>query len=160
MHCIKATLWSHTTLSIHRSIIINLYSCSFLFLFCDKQLVAWLWAKQLTEYYCNSVNRLLCGHKYTWNKKYFNKMGTISWKSYIVIPVLCVTSIVVLSKTLFRKKSKSTKVQIKPEKWVKVGTVKRLIIYPIKSCAGALIEKGEITRLGLGCMIWSVINQN
>lgn len=80
-------------------------------------------------------------------------MDTITWKSSkIVVSVLCITSIVVLSKTLFRKKSKPSKAQLKPEKWVKVGTVKKLIIYPIKSCAGTFIEKGKLTTIGLECM--------
>lgn len=39
----------------------------------------------------------------------------------------------------------------KPRKWVKVGTVKKLMIYPIKSCQGFSVDKAILTGLGLKC---------
>lgn len=83
-----------------------------------------------------------------------------TWQSpAITISALCVSFIAILTSLFLWKKSKVQQVQVsqsqcnkvalKPEKWVKVGTVKRLIIYPIKSCAGTVVEKGVITTLGL-----------
>ncbi len=81
-----------------------------------------------------------------------------TWQSpALTISALCVSFIAILTSAFLWKKSKvkqvpvaqCTNVALKPEKWVKVGTVKKLIIYPIKSCAGTVVEKGVITTLGL-----------
>lgn len=41
--------------------------------------------------------------------------------------------------------------ELKPQKWVKVGRVNKLIVYPVKSCQGVLVDKAVITTLGLKC---------
>jgi len=39
-----------------------------------------------------------------------------------------------------------------PEKWIKVGTISDLIVYPVKSVAGIYVHEGTATKLGLkGC---------
>ena len=40
------------------------------------------------------------------------------------------------------------------QKWVKVGTVKKLIVYPVKSCKGVEVETAQITELGLAGKWW------
>jgi len=83
-----------------------------------------------------------------------------TWQSpALTLSALCVSFIAVLTSIFFWKKSKllvqqvtqapCNNVALKPEKWVKVGTVKSLIIYPIKSCAGNVVQKGVITTMGL-----------
>jgi len=71
-----------------------------------------------------------------------------------------VSSVALIASAYFWKKSqdKSSKksttdneTTLKPEKWVKVGKVKKLIVYPVKSCAGVVLDKGVITTLGLKC---------
>lgn len=50
------------------------------------------------------------------------------------------------------KKKKSTSTQntkVRPEKWCLVGKVAKLIVYPIKSCQGIVVEEAAVTRLGL-----------
>lgn len=81
------------------------------------------------------------------------------WENTAALSMLCVSSIAVLASAYFWKKSRVSqkisssveKVAAKPEKWVKVGTVKKLIIFPIKSCAGTVVERGVLTTLGLKC---------
>ncbi len=36
-----------------------------------------------------------------------------------------------------------------PKKWIRVGTVKDLIIYPIKSCKGVSVPEVTATNIGL-----------
>jgi len=40
-----------------------------------------------------------------------------------------------------------------PQRWVQVGKLSKLIIYPIKSCPGVVVDSAVITRLGLKCKI-------
>lgn len=46
-------------------------------------------------------------------------------------------------------KPKSEKQQVRPEKLV--GKVAKLIVYPIKSCQGVIVEEATITTAGLKC---------
>lgn len=39
-----------------------------------------------------------------------------------------------------------------PKKWIRVGTVKELVIYPIKSCKGVNIHEATCTQIGLMSM--------
>jgi len=67
------------------------------------------------------------------------------------ISVLCVSSLVaVLASAWFWKKNTLKDVP-KPQKWVKVGTVSKLIIYPVKSCSGVIVETAVFTQMGLKC---------
>ena len=36
-----------------------------------------------------------------------------------------------------------------PKKWIRVGTVKDLILYPIKSCKGVYVGEATATLIGL-----------
>ncbi|ODM96331.1 Mitochondrial amidoxime-reducing component 1 [Orchesella cincta] len=71
------------------------------------------------------------------------------------ISAVCISSlVVVLASTWYWKKShpkECTKQSLKPEKWVKVGSVKKLVVYPIKSCQGVVVDKAVVTTLGLKC---------
>ncbi|CAL8082895.1 unnamed protein product [Orchesella dallaii] len=76
------------------------------------------------------------------------------WQASTTISAVCISSIAaILASTWFWKKpgSKECKPSLKPQKWVKVGNVKKLIVYPIKSCAGVVVEKAVVTTLGLKC---------
>lgn len=68
--------------------------------------------------------------------------------------------------TSIKKKSspsKSEKLEKqRPEKWCLVGKIAKLIIYPIKSCQGVIVQEAVITTLGLKCTfcsIWLLINK-
>ncbi|CAG7833888.1 unnamed protein product [Allacma fusca] len=52
---------------------------------------------------------------------------------------------------LWVKKRNSTEEcpSLKPTKWVKVGNIASLILYPIKSCKGIYVDKAFVTPLGL-----------
>ncbi|XP_045528447.1 mitochondrial amidoxime reducing component 2-like [Pieris brassicae] len=51
-----------------------------------------------------------------------------------------------LSYHMFKKVQNKTKI---PEQWIPVGTLKNLLVYPIKSCAPILLNTAECTSLGL-----------
>ena len=36
-----------------------------------------------------------------------------------------------------------------PQKWIKVGTVSHLFLYPVKSCQGISVKEATATTLGL-----------
>lgn len=36
-----------------------------------------------------------------------------------------------------------------PQKWIKVGTLSKLTIFPIKSCRGVSVPEANVTKLGL-----------
>jgi len=36
-----------------------------------------------------------------------------------------------------------------PDKWIRVGTVKKLILYPVKSCKGVEVDEAKTTQIGL-----------
>jgi len=78
----------------------------------------------------------------------------------VSLSALWISSLAVLASAYLWKRSQTKASKItsdtnqstsKPEKWVKVGTVKKLIVYPIKSCAGVIVDKAVITTLGLKC---------
>jgi len=68
------------------------------------------------------------------------------------ISVLCVSSLAAVLASVWFWKKKSLKGVPKPQKWVKVGTVSKLIIYPVKSCSGVIVETAVLTHgMGLKC---------
>jgi len=52
-------------------------------------------------------------------------------------------------KTVMNKMSKHQEDLKTPEKWMQVGTVSKLIIYPVKAMPGIEVNEAEITPLGL-----------
>lgn len=51
--------------------------------------------------------------------------------------------------TLLFSNIKSKPQENVPEKWIRVGKVKELILYPIKSCKGIRVDEATITKVGL-----------
>lgn len=45
--------------------------------------------------------------------------------------------------------TQSTKTIAVPKKWIRVGTVKELLMYPIKSCKRVHVQKATCTQIGL-----------
>ena len=68
---------------------------------------------------------------------------------------LCATSATLLAAFAF-KNSLLKKIGVKaeaeakaPKRWMRVGTVSQLLIYPIKGCAGIHVKQAKVTQLGL-----------
>jgi len=77
----------------------------------------------------------------------------------IVLIVLGISSFAaMLASYCLWKKAKIT-LSPRPEKWVKVGNVSNLIIYPIKSCHGGIIETGVVTQLGLKALNGKILDR-
>jgi hypothetical protein len=58
----------------------------------------------------------------------------------------------VIAGALLSKKLSAQKHKVTPTKWVRVGSVKELILYPVKSCQGIHVNEAETTIIGLKCM--------
>jgi hypothetical protein len=83
------------------------------------------------------------------------------WQSfYSASIILATTSLAVGFGIWFSKKNgnaqinekeEKAKLKLRPEKWVLVGKVSKLIIFPIKSCQGVEVDEAVVTALGLKC---------
>jgi hypothetical protein len=79
----------------------------------------------------------------------------MEWTTYsstpqgMKIPLLCFTgglaTGIIMSK-LIRNPIRKDKI---PDKWIRVGTITELIIYPVKSLPGVHVDKAIVTSLGL-----------
>jgi hypothetical protein len=78
--------------------------------------------------------------------------------SAIIIAILAVGITSVLYRKKKEQKSALVKVEQKPEKWVRVGKVESLIIFPIKSCPGVQVNEAVVTTLGLKCKLLVLCN--
>ncbi|ODM93203.1 Mitochondrial amidoxime-reducing component 1 [Orchesella cincta] len=71
-------------------------------------------------------------------------------QSSTAVSALCISSLAaLLTSAWLWKKTQLLKTHPKPQKWVKVGTVGKLHIYPIKSCSAVNLEKAVLTQIGL-----------
>lgn len=70
------------------------------------------------------------------------------WKLAITVSLSCISGglLTLAARKFFAKSLDSHKV---PEKWLRVGTVKKVIIYPVKSCRGVELGMAAATPIGL-----------
>jgi len=75
--------------------------------------------------------------------------GVNPWKLVAAVAAGCISG-GLLTHSLSKVYTKNNNGVLKePQRWIRVGTVKKLIAYPIKSCAGVEIAEGIATPLGL-----------
>lgn len=73
--------------------------------------------------------------------------GNYSWLPSAAISALAGVSSAVVMK--YALSGKSGNAEQTPTKWLKVGEVKELVIYPVKSCKGTEVSSATVTQLGL-----------
>jgi hypothetical protein len=56
---------------------------------------------------------------------------------------------IVANNLLNKMSARSSNVIKTPDKWVRVGTISQLIIYPVKAMPGVYVNKAKVTQLGL-----------
>lgn len=67
-----------------------------------------------------------------------------TWKLAAAVSAACVSGALM---GLALNGAKSKEVTLK--KWIRVGTVKELNVYPIKSCRAVKVQEGVATKIGL-----------
>jgi len=70
-------------------------------------------------------------------------LGSNNWKLAAAVASGAVVGLLANSLT------GSTNNSVEPKKWVRVGTVTNLILYPIKSCQGIYVEEASCEMIGL-----------
>jgi hypothetical protein len=78
--------------------------------------------------------------------------GPISWKFAAGIGAagfLSGIGLLTLKQKSLAIEDASKESKVLPEKWIKVGTVKTLTLYPVKSCCGIDVDEAQIAEMGL-----------
>jgi len=76
---------------------------------------------------------------------------TLSWQTTTAISAAaCITAVAATGLALKAKSSNGVK---GPQKWVRVGTVTQLVIYPVKAFQGTHVDEATVTKVGLSGII-------
>ena len=73
--------------------------------------------------------------------------GHMSWQTTAALSAAaCVTSAALAALAVKARSGSGNKI---PQKWIRVGTVSELMIYPVKGCQGTHVREATLTKLGL-----------